>query len=78
MDTVQIKNTEFVRDMDTKAVLNTDVEGLQKFQQTREKLVKEKRDRVETKERLRQLEQTVSEIKQILQDIAAIKERNGH
>lgn len=78
MDTVKITNTEFVRDLNSKAVLNTDVDGLRQFQRTRDAVLKEKRDRMETKERLRQLEQSLTEIKQLLADIAALKEANGN
>lgn len=78
MKTVKINNTEFIRDLENKAVLNTDREGLQTFQRTRENLLREKNEREETKQRLQVLEQNINEIKQLLSDIATLRNQNGN
>jgi len=41
---VKIENTEYVRDMSTQAVLNTDRDGLQQFQNTRKRLLAQKNE----------------------------------
>lgn len=78
MKTVKINNTEFIRDLENKAVLNTDRDGLRTYQRTRENLLREKNEREETKQRLQVLEQNINEIKQLLSDIATLRNQNGN
>lgn len=72
---VKIKNTEFVRDMQTKAVLNTDQQSLVDFERMRSKILMEKRNAHETKERLAQLEKDMAELKTLLSDIKILKDQ---
>jgi len=62
-----------VRDMHSKAVLNTDKLGLQEYMQKREQAKKELSDKTETKQRLAKIEEEMSEIKALLQDIANMR-----
>ena len=74
---VKIENTEYVRDMSTQAVLNTDREGLQQFQNTRKRLLAQKNEQQDTRTRLQKLEEDMQEIKQLLQ-VIAMRGTNGN
>jgi|GEM_PF-2896731 len=78
MSTVKITNTEFVRDMNTQAILNTDIAARQQFEQTRKRIKAERVDRTETKERLRQLEQSMHELKTMIAELCALKDTHGN
>ena len=65
-----------IRDMNSKAVLNTDKAGLQNYLQKREQAKKEMSDKVETKQRLAKIEEDMSEIKDLLREIAASRSCN--
>jgi len=62
-----------VRDMHSKAVLNTDRLGLQDYLQKRELAKKEQVEKSETKQRLAKIEEEMSEIKELLREIAAMR-----
>lgn len=64
--------------MHSKAVLNTDKEGLQEYLRKREVAKKQQEEQVETKNRLAKIEQDMSEIKNLLQTIANSGLRNGN
>lgn len=66
-------HNNLVRDMQSKAVLNTDKLGLQDYLQKRELAKKEQSDKMETKERLAKIEEEMSEIKNLLRDIATMR-----
>lgn len=72
---VKIENTEYVRDMSTQAVLNTDRDGLQQFQNTRKRLLAQKNEQQDTRTRLQKLEEDMQEIKQLLLQIAANQDK---
>jgi Tfp pilus assembly protein PilN len=74
---VKIENTEYVRDMSTQAVLNTDRDGLQQFQNTRKRLLAQKNEHQDTRIRLQKLEEDMQEIKQLLQ-VIAMRGTNGN
>ena len=67
-----------VRDMNSKAVLNTDKEGLQDYLRKREVAKKQQEEQTETKSRLTKIEQSMSEIKNLLQNIANSRFRDGN
>ena len=70
----KVKNHEnLIRDMSSKAILNTDKLGLQDYLQKREIAKREQFDKMETKERLAKIEEEMSEIKNLLQEIAAMR-----
>jgi hypothetical protein len=63
----------FIRDMNSKAVLNTDRNGLQDYYQKREIAKKEQSEKIETKQRLAKIEEEMSEIKDLLREIAQMR-----
>jgi hypothetical protein len=58
-----------IRDMQSKAVLNTDKAGLQNYLQKRELAKKELSEKVESKQRLDKIENEMSEIKDLLREL---------
>ena len=75
MDTVRIPDTKLIRDINSKAILNTDKAGLNDYLMKKEIAKKQQYEQSETKEKLQKLETEMSEIKALLSDIARI--RNG-
>jgi len=63
--------------MSTQAVLNTDRDGLQQFQNTRKRLLAQKNEQQDTRTRLQKLEEDMQEIKQLLQ-VIAMRGTNGN
>ena len=66
-------NNHLIRDIHSKAVLNTDKAGLNDYMMKREIAKKQKEEQSETKMRLAQLEQDMSEIKNMLIEIAQMR-----
>lgn len=67
---VKIKDKNLVRDTHSKAVLNTDKAGLENYYAKREIAKKQQKEQLETKQRLVQLENDMTEIKGLLKQIA--------
>ena len=67
-----------VRDMNSKAVLNTDRVGLQDYYLKRDSLKKEQSEKLETKQRIEKIEKDMSEIKELLREIAMKGNNNGN
>ena len=65
-----------VRDMNSKAVLNTDKLGLQDYLNKRELAKRELLEKTETKQRLAKIEEEMSEIKNLLREIATTRSCN--
>lgn len=63
-------HNNLVRDMHSKAVLNTDKDGLRSYLEQREIAKKEMFERTETKQRLAKIEEEMAEIKYLLREIA--------
>ena len=66
-------HNHLVRDISSKAVLNTDKAGLNDYMMKREIAKKQLSEQSETKMRLAQLEQDMSEIKNLLIEIAGMR-----
>jgi hypothetical protein len=66
-------HNHLIRDMNSKAVLNTDKAGLNDYMIKREIAKKQISEQSETKMRLAQLEQDMSEIKNLLIEIAGMR-----
>ena len=66
-------HNHLIRDMSSKAVLNTDKAGLNDYLMKREIAKKQQNEQSETKMRLDQIEQDMAEIKTLLQDIANMR-----
>jgi uncharacterized protein (UPF0276 family) len=74
MSIVAIKDkNNLVRDTHSKAVLNTDRNGLNEYLMKRELAKKELNEKSETKERLAKLETDMQDIKNLLIEIAALR-----
>jgi uncharacterized protein (UPF0276 family) len=70
MQTVQIKDEKLVRDIHSKAVLNTDRKGLDEYLMKKEIAKRQVEEQQETKFKLAKLEEEMTEIKSLLQEIA--------
>lgn len=66
MKQVPIPDTHYVRDIHSKAILNTDKKGLNEYLMKKEIAKKQKSEQNETKDRLEKLEQDIQEIKELL------------
>ena len=66
MKQVQIPDTPYVRDIHSKAILNTDKKGLNEYLMKRDLARKQKGEQDHTKERLEKLENDIQEIKELL------------
>jgi hypothetical protein len=67
---VRIKdNPTLVRDVTNRALLNTDVEGLEKYKAQRLLAKKRIEEQEEMKNKVEKLEQDISEIKNLLQQL---------
>lgn len=66
MKQVQIPDTPFVRDIHSKAILNTDKKGLNEYLLKRDIAKKQKMEQNESKDRLDKLEKDIQEIKELL------------
>lgn len=74
MALLKVKDHEHLyRDSHSKAILNTDRAALEDYYAKVEFLKKQKIEQEETKQRLAALEQNMSEIKSLLQDIASMR-----
>jgi transposase len=67
-----------VRDMGSKAVLNTDKEGLQEYLRKRDLAKKQQEEQFETKNRLEKIEQDMSDIKILLKELVNLRSKDGN
>jgi hypothetical protein len=71
MDLVKVQDQEhLVRDMSTRAVLNTDRAGLNEYYRRRDAAKKEKEEQQRTVSRIENIEKDMAEIKELLRAIA--------
>ena len=75
MPLVKIDDTSFVRDIHSKAILNTDRNGLNEYYMKRELAKKQQLEKTEDKARSNKLEQDMQDIKQLLLQIAANQDK---
>jgi hypothetical protein len=75
MTLVQVKDSTYVRDINSKAILNTDRNGLDEYNMKREIAKRQNLEKEKDKDRLNKLEQDMQEIKQLLQNIAANQDK---
>lgn len=66
-------HNHLIRDMNSKAVLNTDKVGLNDYMMKRDIAKKQQEEQSETKMRLAQLEEDMTEIKNLLIEIAGMR-----
>lgn len=67
-----------VRDMRSKAVLNTDKEGLQEYLRKRDIAKKQQEEQVDAKNRLEKIEQDMSDIKNLLKELVNLRSKDGN
>jgi len=72
---VQVEDTSFVRDIHSKAILNTDINGLNEYRMKREISKRQQEEKKQDKQRLDKLEQDMQDIKQLLLQIAANQDK---
>ena len=77
MEKVSIKDTTYVRDIHSKAILNTDRNGLNEYYAKREQLKREQQEKMEMQIRLGRLEEDMSDIKNMLFKLLEIGNKNG-
>jgi hypothetical protein len=66
-------HNHLIRDSSSKAILNTDVEGLKEYYAKKQLAKKHKEEKEETKERLIKLENDMQDIKSLLMEIDALR-----
>ncbi len=67
-----------VRDPHSKAILNTDVAGLQRYLAERDIAEKQRREKQELVEKVDNLEKDMSEIKNMLYELTRMRTPNGN
>jgi hypothetical protein len=75
MPLVQVNDSIFVRDTHSKAILNTDINGLNDYRMKREISKRQQEEKQQDKQRLDKLEQDMQDIKQLLLQIAANQDK---
>jgi hypothetical protein len=75
MALVQVNDSTFVRDTHSKAILNTDINGLNEYRMKREIAKRQQEEKQQDKQRLDKLEQDMQDIKQLLLQIAANQDK---
>ena len=74
MEYISIKDKEYlVRDINSKAILNTDKKALNDYLIQKQLAKKQNEEKEETKMRLAKLEQDMNEIKVLLMEIAQLR-----
>ena len=75
---VRIDDTALIRDIHSKAILNTDKAGLNDYLMKREIAKKQQAEQSQTKDRLTKLEEDMSEIKNLLVQLVNTGKLNGN
>jgi hypothetical protein len=73
METVNIPDTKLVRDIHSKALLNTDRAGLNDYLMKKELAKKQIEEHNESKMRLAKLEEDMNELKSLMREIASMR-----
>lgn len=76
MNTVKIPDKLLIRDTHSKALLSTDRDGLNEYLAKRELAKKQIQEQKEVREKIQKIEQDMSDIKHLLQEIISL--RNKH
>ena len=75
---VRIQDSALVRDIHSKAILNTDKAGLNDYLMKREIAKKQQAEQIQTKDRLDKIENDMSEIKNLLVQLVNTGKLNGN
>ena len=66
---VEVEETNFIRDLNSKALLNTDLNARQMHRENLMRLKKERLQQINTRDEVKELKEEVSEIKQLLLEL---------
>ncbi len=75
---VRIEDTALIRDIHSKAILNTDKSGLNDYLMKREIAKKQQAEQIQTKDRLDKIENDMSDIKNLLVQLVNTGKLNGN
>lgn len=75
---VKVENSPFVRDIHSKALLNTDTRGRDEYLMKRELAKKQQTEQSETKQKIEKLEEDVTEIKTLLRELVQMRKSDGN
>jgi len=75
---LRIGDTALIRDIHSKAILNTDKSGLNDYLMKREIAKRQQAERVQTKDRLDKIENDMSDIKNLLVQLVNTGKLNGN
>ena len=75
---VRIEDTALIRDIHSKAILNTDKAGLNNYLMKREIAKKQQAEQIQTKDRLDKIENDMSDIKNLLVQLVNTGKLNGN
>ena len=75
---VRIQDTALIRDIHSKAILNTDKAGLNDYLMKREIAKKQQAEQIQTKDRLDKIENDMSDIKNLLVQLVNTGKLNGN
>jgi len=75
---VKITDTSYIRDIRSKAVLNTDKNGLSEYLLKRDIARKQMNEQQEVKTRLSVVEEDIQEIKTLLKELIQLRNVNGN
>lgn len=79
MAEVQIaQNPKLVRDLNSKAILNTDRTALEEYYMKRELVKKQQAHQVKTEDRITHIENEMTEIKSLLRQLLQQRDVNGN
>jgi hypothetical protein len=76
---VEIKdNKNLIRDVNNRAILNTDIEGLKAYYAARNQALKEREEKQKLSEKVNNLEKDITEIKDLLKQVLEMRTINGN
>lgn len=78
MKFAKIEDCVYLRDLETNAIVNTRKDEIESFNIQRKRILQERREREETKNRLVKMEEEMSEIKQLLKELVQIRSSNAN
>lgn len=77
INTVQIDNNpDLVRDLNSKAVVSVDINGLNRYKETRKRTLMTKQEMAETKFKLQQIEKEVGDLKRIVGELYILRNKS--
>jgi hypothetical protein len=75
---IPVAGTKFVRDTETGAILNTDKADLIDYQVQKEMRIADRMEKENTKQKISQIENDIKEIKDLLFQLAKMRESNAN